>query len=179
MLADAAPPERLGTLSLVGAVALRRAIVAVTKENVSVTLKWPNDVLIDAAKVSGILLEAREGGARVVIGCGVNCAHHPGNTAYPATDLASLGLVVPPETLFAALDNEMNEALQRWDRGRHFADIRAEWLANAHGMGAPATIAAPAGTVNGVARSIDMDGRLVMEVAGREMVVAAGDLVPG
>lgn len=179
LLPEPAPPDRLGTLSLVAAVALRRAILSVPRIDSAITLKWPNDILIDGAKVSGILLEAREGGALVVIGCGVNCAHHPPDTSYPATDLHSAGLVVTPETLFAVLRKEMTEALRRWDKGACFSDIRTEWLASAYGMGAPAAVAALEGTVRGVARSIDMDGRLVMDVAGREMVIAAGDLVSG
>ena len=34
-------------------------------------IKWPNDVLIDEKKVSGILCEAR--GERILIGIGINC----------------------------------------------------------------------------------------------------------
>ena len=38
-------------------------------------IKWPNDMLVNGAKLAGILLE-RQGDA-VIIGFGVNLAHHP------------------------------------------------------------------------------------------------------
>ena len=50
-----------------------------------VRIKWPNDLLVDGAKLAGILLE-RHGDA-VVIGFGVNLAHHPDGLDRPATSL--------------------------------------------------------------------------------------------
>ena len=59
-------------------------------------LKWPNDVLCDGAKLAGILIEGESRGQAlaVAIGIGVNCAHHPAGTPYPATDLAAAGVAV-------------------------------------------------------------------------------------
>ncbi|MEP1230276.1 MAG: biotin--[acetyl-CoA-carboxylase] ligase, partial [Litorimonas sp.] len=48
-------------------------------------LKWPNDVLIDGAKISGILLENI--GKAVIIGIGINLVSHPEGTDFPATHL--------------------------------------------------------------------------------------------
>ena len=46
-----------------------------------VAIKWPNDVLLNGAKLSGILIEnfgtARDGWTRVAMGIGMNVAHHP------------------------------------------------------------------------------------------------------
>src|SRR3546814_10526790 len=52
-------------------------------------VRSPNDVLLDTAKLSGILLE-REGDA-VVAGFGVNLAHHPEDVERPAISLAAAG----------------------------------------------------------------------------------------
>ena len=56
-------------------------------------LKWPNDLLLDGAKLAGILIEAESVGGKTatVAGIGVNCAHHPHDAGYPATDLAVHG----------------------------------------------------------------------------------------
>ena len=58
-------------------------------------LKWPNDLLIDRNKFAGILVEGER--SNVVIGIGRHCAHHPGGTATPATDLAAAGVRPAPE----------------------------------------------------------------------------------
>lgn len=178
-LRDPAPPAALGTLSLVAAIAVRRALVATTGAE-GIRLKWPNDVLLGEAKVAGILLEAFEtGGARwATVGCGVNCAHHPADTPYPATDLRAAGLADGIEPLFAALEHEMAAAVAAWDRGRAFAPLRDEWLAHAHGMDAPATVRAPGRTMVGTARGLAPDGRLLLETAEGMEAIAAGDLVP-
>ena len=61
------------TLALVAAVALYDTVV-LWADAAAIRLKWPNDLLVAGAKLSGILLE-RTGDA-VVIGFGVNLAHH-------------------------------------------------------------------------------------------------------
>ena len=65
--------RRRSALARCGRRRLRRGLRA------ALTLKWPNDVLLDGAKLAGILLEAESArtGVAVVIGIGVNCAHHP------------------------------------------------------------------------------------------------------
>lgn len=176
-LRDPAPPECLATLSLAAAVAVRRALVNLTSAPERLALKWPNDVLLDARKASGLLLEGR-GGGLVLVGCGVNCAHHPPNTTYGATDFAAAGLVVEPAALSRRLKDEMTNALSRWNRGSGFSDIRKEWLSAAYGMGRPATIMRADGPLEGIAQSIDMEGRLLLDVNGRTVAIAAGDMVP-
>ncbi len=77
------------TLALVAAVALHEA-VRVFRSPVGagdLLIKWPNDLLLGGAKLSGILLE-RSGDA-VVIGFGVNLAHHPDDLDRAATSLAA------------------------------------------------------------------------------------------
>ena len=178
LLHEPAPPGRLATLSLVAGVAVRRAIAGATGVTDDVTLKWPNDVLLNDAKVAGILIEARTQHA-VVIGCGINCTSHPTGTSYGATDLAAEGLVTPPETLFAALEQQLPEVIALWARGANFSAVREEWLASAKGIGATATVMRSDGAVSGIVRTIDMDGRLILEVAGNDVAIASGDLVSG
>ncbi|KAB2862444.1 MAG: biotin--[acetyl-CoA-carboxylase] ligase, partial [Bauldia sp.] len=95
LLVDPAPVSFLGTLPLVAAVAVYRALrplFAATPQ--ALAIKWPNDILVDGRKINGILLESERlpgGRMAVVVGCGVNCRHHPDNPAYPATDLSDCG----------------------------------------------------------------------------------------
>lgn len=64
------PP--LGTLALAIGVAVREAVLKHLPAGREVLLKWPNDLLVGGAKLSGILLEGARGG--VVVGIGVNLA---------------------------------------------------------------------------------------------------------
>src|SRR5205823_2952157 len=62
------PPARLGWLPLLTGVALAEAVRRVSE--VDAVLKWPNDLLVDARKCAGVLVEAHDGA--VVIGVGLN-----------------------------------------------------------------------------------------------------------
>lgn len=83
-LIDPAPPEHVGLLPLVAALAVRDAVAAELEGvEATVALKWPNDVLIEGAKCCGILLEATvmpDGRQAIVIGCGINIGAHPLDT---------------------------------------------------------------------------------------------------
>jgi BirA family biotin operon repressor/biotin-[acetyl-CoA-carboxylase] ligase len=97
---------------------------------------WPNDLFADGAKFAGILIEGQGGGDAgnaVVVGIGVNCATHPTDADYPATDLAEASL--SPEEVFGALSAKMLARLAQWNSGEGFSTIRAEWLARAAGLG--------------------------------------------
>lgn len=183
LLTDPAPPPRAAELSLVAALAVHDALAeraAILGPRLK--LKWPNDVLCDGAKLAGILVEGEGLPGRplaVVIGIGVNCAHHPADTAYPATDLAAAGALVAPETIAQALIGTMARRLAEWDRGENFAAIRAAWLKRAAGLGAPARVRLPEREVEGVAETLDETGRLVLRLAdGSRECIAAGEMFP-
>jgi len=73
----------------------------------AITLKWPNDVLVEGAKLAGILLERVDDA--VVIGVGVNLANHPETVDRPVTSLAALGGGVPsPLDVVSALARLMS-----------------------------------------------------------------------
>jgi BirA family biotin operon repressor/biotin-[acetyl-CoA-carboxylase] ligase len=81
------PPPH--TLAMVAAVALDELLQAFV-DPARLRIKWPNDLLVGGAKISGILLEAVDDA--VVVGIGVNLAHHPDNIDRAATSLAGSGL---------------------------------------------------------------------------------------
>jgi BirA family transcriptional regulator, biotin operon repressor / biotin---[acetyl-CoA-carboxylase] ligase len=143
-------------------------------------LKWPNDVLLDGAKLAGVLVEvqALEGaGLTAVIGIGVNVAAAPVDTPYPATSLAQLGSTATAADLFAALSDAWVGFHAIWNGGRGLPDIRRLWLEQAAGIGAPVAIRHGDDVIRGTFETLDDEGRLVVLTdAGSRRLIAAGEV---
>jgi BirA family biotin operon repressor/biotin-[acetyl-CoA-carboxylase] ligase len=163
------------TLALAAAVALHEIASAFAPE-AAIRIKWPNDLLAEGAKLSGILLE-REGEA-VIVGFGVNLAHHPEDTLRPANSLAALTGSAPDASAFVgALAESFARWLSRW-RGEGVAPVRAAWLAAAHPPGtALSTHNASGAWIEGLFEGLDESGALrLREADGSVQVVHAGDV---
>ncbi len=164
------PPA--ATLALVAAVALHEAVGVF---GVTAQLKWPNDLLVAGAKLSGILLERSDDA--VVVGVGVNLAHHPDLPDRRATSLAAQGTPVAADTFLDVLAEGFARSLARW-RGEGIAAIRAAWLAAAHPVGTAITARLPDGSADdGLFDGLDADGALILRLAGGERrVIHAADV---
>jgi BirA family biotin operon repressor/biotin-[acetyl-CoA-carboxylase] ligase len=165
------PPP--ATLALVAAVALDEVVGAYLPSRAQ--LKWPNDLLIDGAKLSGILLERAEGA--VVIGIGVNLAHYPDDAERPATSLAAHGVSVEPEDFAETLAGAFARWVERW-RGEGLDVVRRKWVERAHPAGAPLTARLPDGSaIDGLFDGLDAEGALILRLAdGTRRVIHAGDV---
>ena len=179
LLGDPAPLAQLPQLAYVTALAMADAVEDVTVSGL-VQLKWPNDLLIDGAKLCGILMEARGAaqGQLVVIGAGVNCLTGPKDLPYRSTSLLEQGFRVEPAILFAAFRQAMAQRLDDWGRGENFAAIKTAWQQRAIGIGANVTIELPLGrSISGTQLGLAPDGRLRVRGSGdTEQLVSAGDL---
>lgn len=181
LLRLASPPALTATLGFVAGLALESAIRSTTPPGGrGVKLKWPNDVLVDGGKVSGILLQAVNepaGLSSVVVGIGVNVLHAPGGLPYPATSLAASGARIGVEELFEALAEAWVEQESIWDCGRGFGTIRSLWLERAAGLGAPIAVRVGEDVVRGIFETIDKAGMLVVRAPdGTARKIAAGEV---
>ena len=181
LLIDPAPPPALASLPLAVAVAVHAAVAAALPLSAPVpTIKWPNDVLVGGAKISGILLESEALANKrhaVVIGCGINVAHAPDHAAYPTTTLRVAGSTLSPDELFAKLCLSMARNLQQWDGGRGIETVRRAWLECAQGVGEHITVNLTDRSITGRFKEIDASGCLVMDGDdGRRRTIAAGDI---
>ncbi|MBI2254111.1 MAG: biotin--[acetyl-CoA-carboxylase] ligase [Proteobacteria bacterium] len=172
-------PADAATLGFVAAIALGRLLRAVL--SVPVHHKWPNDVLVDGCKISGILLES--GGITggkvdwLVLGIGVNLRHHPAQTLYPTTDLlAAGGPSLTPDQALDLLLAEFRPLYEAWLSGG-FANLRADWLAHCHGLGDPIVARLEREEISGRFEDIDGDGTLLLRTDdGILKRIAAGDI---
>jgi BirA family transcriptional regulator, biotin operon repressor / biotin---[acetyl-CoA-carboxylase] ligase len=181
LLTDPGPAEHWPQISFVAALAVHDAVVEVAPElRPMLELKWPNDLLLSGGKFAGILIEGEgteEAGA-VAVGIGVNCAAHPADAAYRATDLAACGASVSAAALFAALTVKMPGRIAQWNRGNGFATIRADWLARAAGLGENIHVRLADRELVGRFEALDDAGGLVLIAPdGGKTVVAAGDVI--
>lgn len=172
-------------LGFVAGLALHEAIEAVTGVGVPrLSLKWPNDVLLDKAKVSGLLLEGhRIGGAlAVVIGFGVNVAFAPTGTPYPTASLQMLKADLTRHDLFLALSTAFARTLSAWQSAARlspsdpFGPIRRLWLERAAGIGQEVSVRLPTGIKDGRFEGLDRFGRMQLRTAAGLELIDAGDL---
>lgn len=118
-----ATDERDPRLSYVVAVAVAETMIAF---GINPTIKWPNDILIDGAKVAGILIEYA--GAFVIVGIGVNIKTNPTVAEYKTTKLENYSNLSRDEFL-----NKLMKNLDKWRR-TDFANVRARWMELAAGL---------------------------------------------
>jgi BirA family transcriptional regulator, biotin operon repressor / biotin---[acetyl-CoA-carboxylase] ligase len=163
------------SLALVTAVAVAEAARVYLPEGVDVAIKWPNDVLVDGAKVAGILLERADDA--VVIGTGVNLVGHPDIPDRPTTDLGEHGASVDAAAFLETLAEIFARWLARW-RGEGIAPVRQRWLKMAHPIGTALTARLADGdALEGLFDGLDSDGALVLRLAdGTRRVIHAADV---
>ena len=168
------PPA--ATLALVAAVALQELVEAYAKD-VEVRIKWPNDLLIGGAKISGILLERADDA--VIVGFGVNLDNHPCDTERPATSLREVTGSTPEASSFLdALADGFASWLARW-RSEGVAPIRRRWLDRAHPQGTALSVwqGREGAQVEGLFEGLDESGALRLRLAdGSLRVIQAGDV---
>lgn len=144
-----------------------------------VRLKWPNDVMLDGAKMAGILLESRargEGLDWLLIGMGVNLTSAPADTPYRAAALAETGVTLGPDVLLLRLLQRFAQWRERLAR-HGFAAVRQAWLGRAYGLGRPLTARLPQGEVTGRFEDLDADGALLLaEEGGRRRRITAAEV---
>jgi BirA family biotin operon repressor/biotin-[acetyl-CoA-carboxylase] ligase len=172
-------PAEGATVGFVAAVALGRVLRDLTPAEV--LHKWPNDLLIDGKKMTGVLLEAAtkpDGNLDwLVLGMGVNIRSHPETGLYPTTDLvASGGPSLTPRALLDRFLAVFGPFYDAWVEGG-FQAIRADWLAFAAGIGERVVARLEREEVAGSFTDLDPDGALIMQLdSGQQRRIAAGDI---
>jgi BirA family biotin operon repressor/biotin-[acetyl-CoA-carboxylase] ligase len=174
-------------LSLLAGVAAHDAIAAVAAGSgvrPALRLKWPNDILLDGAKLGGILLESATSPATdapaIVIGTGLNLAQAPDNLGRAVASLAAAGIDATPAQALGALAWTTAEWIARWRDGQNFHDIREAWLERAKPLGGPISVNLGGTRLTGSFLGIDDAGALLLALeSGEERRITAGDVAMG
>lgn len=150
---------------LVQRVAVAAARSCASWSRVAPRLKWPNDVLVDDAKLAGLLAQAGSdtaGRPFVVVGIGINVGWAPDGAARLIEGVGPLDVAA---ALLAELD-------------RLPVDIATMYRDHLATLGRRVRVELPSGSVEGVASDVEPDGRLVViDGTGTVHRFAAGDVV--
>ncbi len=177
---DAVAVSDRGWIPLVAGEAMAAA-VASQLGGLDVGLKWPNDVLVDGLKISGILAEVMPGDPQsVVLGVGVNTAMTAAQLPVPtATSFAAHGRPVDEDRLLADFLRGLRDGIAALAvGGGPAAELRERVTAACATLQNEVRVSLPDGTeITGRAVRLDEEGRLVVDAGSAEHVVAAGDVV--
>jgi BirA family biotin operon repressor/biotin-[acetyl-CoA-carboxylase] ligase len=176
LLRPSCSADKAGQIAFVAAVALSEAIEDVIEPVHIKTLKWPNDVLIDGKKISGILLETElNDKGRVdylVLGTGVNIFAPPEGAA--GLDAIKKEPVYVNKFRDLYLE-KLRERYISW-KNKGFAPVREAWLKQAHGLGQNMKIHLPEVTYEGLFKGVNDSGALIAEIDGKEKIFTAGEV---
>lgn len=116
-----------------------------------------------------------------VLGIGINIKSFPSGLPYPATSLQAAGGVAPsPEALLSLISEKLAFWLNVWAAPDGFALIRQAWLDRAAGIGEPIQVETGSGRLEGIFKTIDATGRLILTAReGNDAAIAAGDVFLG
>ena len=177
-------PTRLALRSFVTALALFDTLAYVTKAPKLLSLKWPNDVLMEDKKVAGILLESF-GSGKVIdflfIGVGVNLVPLPdgiepsfGSVLLPVS-LSDFDFKIDPEDFLVYLAANF-DYWEKQLRNFGFSRLRKVWLSRAVKVGDMIAVRTGSDLYEGIFDTIDDSGNLVLKMESDIKIISAGDV---
>ena len=167
--------EKVGWLVIISALSMYESIKQLISE-ADVACKWPNDILLNGKKVSGILLEKGEGNY-MIVGIGVNIMQAPENPnlSYDATSLCREGGTVTPEDFLDIYLQKFDAYLENLQKNG-FNDIKQKWLSHAYKLGKEIMIKQDDKEENGFFAGIDDSANLLLRQSKGIKKIFAGEV---
>lgn len=174
--------EGLSWLTMAVALAIKKVTDTLLPAGKEALIKWPNDVLVDDLKLSGILAELSNDQQTVVVGFGLNVNQDSTELSFPsATSLRALGArSLDRDEILAEILNELRVLyLELLTHGgdASASGLRDQLRTSSATLGNQVEAQLPSGSiVNGLAKDLDRFGRLVIAVGSNELALSAGDI---
>lgn len=170
--------KKINIINLGTSLAVAQSIENLFQLNTS--LKWPNDVLIDGKKVSGILLESTSKGSdldKVVIGIGINVnqSNFPGKYLIEPTSIRKeFKSKVSREKLLSEVLNQFEEVLLQIEE--HPEEVLDDWKERCNMIGEKIKIECEGKNRFGIFEDIDENGFLILKTADKTEKIHFGDV---
>ena len=147
-----------------------------TRFGIDARVKWPNDILVNGQKMSGMLSELEAEADRVVfinIGMGINVSNDPTGVKPPAISLTQLlGREVSRKEVLAAFLDEFEARMKPAD----FDHVIEDWKKVTLTLGRQVRIVTTREVAEGRAMDVDENGALILEHKdGRRQRIVYGD----
>lgn len=182
LLQDHFPILKASQIIFVAAVALGDAIKFLSGHNVE--YKWPNDIMLNGAKIAGILIESKFTATKktvdwIVCGIGVNIISYPSEieSPYKISSILNEKIVLRDDDLLAKFMEYFSDYLDKWSiSGNEF--IQGKWMDNAYKLGREIIINVSEGEVSGIMRGINKNGSIMIEdTDGRIFTYSSGEII--
>lgn len=180
ILRPACGPGQAGQIGMLAALAVADLLQGL---GIRPLLKWPNDVLVNDAKIAGILVETACGSTGIdwaVVGIGLNVGRRPIDVPYAAVALADLPGPAPEAVALAPpLLAHLAARYAAW-RAEGFAPHLRAWRTHGPMPGEATRVRIGGQVIAARFRDLDPDGALVVEVApGQPRRITAGEWLAG
>ncbi len=175
------PASDAGIFPLLTGLAVAEGVEKNLPRGVIAMLKWPNDVLLNGAKLAGVLIDASPIGGRLewlVIGIGVNLRLAPEIPGRATTSLMAHNAVVTAEAAAKTILERMSFWLGVLD-GAGTGSIHDAWLERAHPLGTVLEIRSAAGIVSGNFAGLSASGELLLEREQKIERINTGEIMLG
>lgn len=174
-------PSKIQIITLAAAVSIVRAIKELY--NLEVKIKWPNDILLDGKKLSGILTEMScsiEEINYLVLGIGININHISDDFPFELRDIATSIRKYYYEKfnidkIFSRSDIIKKvlisfEEIYKLITEKEFDVIINEWRVNSCTLGKKIEVNDFSKKISGIALDIDDEGRLIFKKENGEII---------
>ncbi len=179
LLRPGTPAAEAGLFALLSGLAVAEALQGFLPLAARAMLKWPNDILLDDAKLGGILIDAAPVAGVLdwlVVGIGVNLVTSPRIVGRATTTLSAHGgHVAAADAAAAVLDRLAAWLVVLWDDGA--PAVRAAWLARAHPLGTPLAVRVDAETLEGEFAGLSATGALLLRRGGETETINTGEVL--
>ena len=145
----------------------------------NIKIKWPNDILIDNKKVSGILIETyskQNHFLYFIIGIGINLHSSPSNTNYPATSISHYLQTINSIQIVNSLQSEFISLIQ--DSNNSFDKLKESYLSKLWKLNQKISIFDHnKQEFSGIFRGINNNGALILENSHSKRLFYSGSIM--
>ncbi len=181
LLRPSLPASQSSVFPLLTAIAAADALTSFLPAHTTPMLKWPNDVLLEGAKLAGILIDAAPLGSSIdwlVIGIGVNLIHAPEIPGRATTTLAAHGGTATPQAAATSILHHLNLWLTTLSLSGT-APILDAWLKRAHSIGTELQVRGANTTTTGQFAGLSPTGELLLTIENRIERFQTGEILLG